>query len=149
MHEEIDLVSQPKSSFWKLSIPIIVFLYFWCNLWYCWYAVGFTNRHRGILSKWCKNTMTSSRSWMNCIKWDWEFFSNAFSLNLNIIVIKLLANNHIMIVEPMVPRGLPRKDSINPLSKKTKSRNPHLLQGEVVQFSNKILGRLKVAGRKH
>ena len=31
----------------------------------------------------------------------------------------------------MVPRGLPRKDSINPLSKK--SRNPHLLQGEVVQ----------------
>ena len=32
-----------------------------------------------------------------------------------------------MIVEPMVPRGLPRKDSINPLSKKTKSRNPHLL----------------------
>ena len=54
-----------------------------------------------------------------------------------------------MIVEPMVPRGLPRKDSINPLSKKTKSRNPHLLQGEVVQFSNKILGRLKVAGRKH
>ena len=40
---------------------------------------------------------------------------------------KLLYNNHIMIVEPMVPRGLPRKDSINPLSKKTKSRNPHLL----------------------
>ena len=68
MHEEIDLVSQPKSSFWKLSIPIIVFLYFLCNLWYCWYAVGFTNRHRGILSKWCKNTMTSSRSWMN---WSW------------------------------------------------------------------------------
>ena len=39
-----------------------------------------------------------------------------------------------MIVKPMVPRGLPRKDSINPLSKKTKSRNPHLLQGEVVQL---------------
>ena len=28
MHEEIDLVSQPKSSFWKLSIPIIVFCIF-------------------------------------------------------------------------------------------------------------------------
>ena len=66
-------------------------------------------------------------------KWDWEYFSNALSLNLNIIVIKLLDNNHIMIVEPMVRRGLPRKDSINPLSKKTKSRNPHLLEGEVVQ----------------
>ena len=39
-----------------------------------------------------------------------------------------------MIVEPMVQRGLPRKDSINPLSKKTKSTNPHLLQGEVVQI---------------
>ena len=51
-------------------------------------------------------------------KWDWEYFSNAPSLNLNIIVIKLLDNNHIMIVEPMVQRGLPRKDSINPLSKK-------------------------------
>ena len=42
-----------------------------------------------------------------------------------------------MIVEPMVQRGLARKDSINPLSKKTKSRNPHLLQGEVVQ-KNKV-----------
>ena len=28
MHEEIDLVSQPKSSFWKLSIPIIAFCIF-------------------------------------------------------------------------------------------------------------------------
>jgi hypothetical protein len=51
-------------------------------------------------------------------KWVENTFSNAISLNLNIIVIKLLYNNRIMIVEPMVPRGLPRKDSINPLSKK-------------------------------
>ena len=51
-------------------------------------------------------------------KWDWKYFSNALTLNLNIIVIKLLYNNRIMIVEPMVQRGLPRKDSINPLSKK-------------------------------
>ncbi len=28
MHEEIDLVSHPKSSFWKLSIPIIAFCIF-------------------------------------------------------------------------------------------------------------------------
>ena len=28
MHEEIDLISQPKSSFWKLSIPIIAFCIF-------------------------------------------------------------------------------------------------------------------------
>ena len=43
-----------------------------------------------------------------------------------------------MIVEPMVRQGLPRKDSINPLSKKkTKSRNPHLLEGEVVQTVTK------------
>ena len=41
-----------------------------------------------------------------------EYFSNALSLNLNIIVIKLLDNNHIMIVEPMVQRGLPRCDEI-------------------------------------
>ena len=54
---------------------------------------------------------------MNCIN-GIEILSNASSLNLNIIVIKLLYNNHIMIVEPMVQRGLPRKDSINPLSKK-------------------------------
>ena len=47
-----------------------------------------------------------------------KYFSNALTLNLNIIVIKLLYNNRIMIVEPMVQRGLPRKDSINPLSKK-------------------------------
>ena len=51
-------------------------------------------------------------------KWDWKYFSNALTLNLNIIVIKLLYNNRIMIVEPMVQRRLPRKDSINPLSKK-------------------------------
>ena len=46
-------------------------------------------------------------------KWVENTFSNAISLNLNIIVIKLLYNNHIMIVEPMVQRGLPRKDSID------------------------------------
>ena len=28
MHEKIDLVSQPKKSFWKLSIPIIAFCIF-------------------------------------------------------------------------------------------------------------------------
>ena len=78
--------------------------------------------------------MTSSRSQMNCINGIENTFQMlTLSLNLNIIVIKLLDNNHIRIVEPMVPRGLPRKDSINSLSKKTKSRNPHLLQGEVVQ----------------
>ena len=66
-------------------------------------------------------------------KYDCEYFSNALSLNLNIIVIKLIYNNHMMIVEPIVPWGLPRKDSINPLSKNTKSRNPYLLQGDVVQ----------------
>jgi hypothetical protein len=46
-------------------------------------------------------------------KWVENTFSNVLSLNLNIIVIKLLYNNHIMIVEPMVQRGLPRKDSID------------------------------------
>ena len=46
-------------------------------------------------------------------KWVENTFFFFFSLNLNIIVIKLLYNNHIMIVEPMVQRGLPRKDSID------------------------------------
>jgi hypothetical protein len=44
-----------------------------------------------------------------------KYFSNAFTLNLNIIVIKLLYNNRIMIVEPMVQRGLPRCDEIEPV----------------------------------
>ena len=51
-------------------------------------------------------------------KWDCEYFSNDLSLNLNIIVIKY--KSHMMIVEPMVPQKLPRKNSINPLSKKNK-----------------------------
>ena len=72
-------------------------------------------------------------------KWVENTFSNAISLNLNIIVIKLLYNNHIMIVEPMVQQGLPRKGSINPLSKKTKSGNPHLLQCDVVQLNNNYI----------
>ena len=48
-------------------------------------------------------------------KWVENTFSNVLSLNLNIIVIKLLYNNHIMIVEPMVQRGLPRCDEIEPV----------------------------------
>ena len=53
---------------------------------------------------------------------------------------KLLYNNHIMIVEPMVPKELPRNDSINPIEQKTKYRNPHLLQGEFIQ-SKEIIKR--------
>ena len=48
-------------------------------------------------------------------KWVENTFSNVLSLNLNIIVIKLLYNNRIMIVEPMVQRGLPRCDEIEPV----------------------------------
>ena len=59
--------------------------------------------------------MTYSRSWMDCINGIENTFSNAISLNLNIIVIKLLYNNHIMIVEPMVQQGLPRCDEIEPV----------------------------------
>ena len=45
-----------------------------------------------------------------------------------------------MIVEPMVPRGLPRKDSINPLSKK--KQNLGILTFYKVRLFNWIINEL-------
>ncbi len=48
MNKEIDLVSLPKKSFWKLSIPITAFCLF-DAIYGIGYAMSIQNRHRGIL----------------------------------------------------------------------------------------------------